>query len=72
MATQVREKADAVTTPAPHRWTRRQYDQMIEAGILGEDDRTEDFYQSKTTLHRGDALTPPKAANAIAIADLLP
>ena len=41
MATQVRNKADAIKLPAPHRWTRRQYDQMIEAGIFGEDDRVE-------------------------------
>ncbi len=41
MATQVSAKAEAVRAPAPHRWTRRQYDQMIEAGILDEDDRVE-------------------------------
>lgn len=41
MATQVSKKADAVRTPRPHRWTRWQYDQMIEAGILDEDDRVE-------------------------------
>jgi len=38
---QVRTKAEAVRAPAPHRWTRQQYDQMIEVGILDEDDRVE-------------------------------
>ena len=41
MATQVQKKADAVRAPAPHRWTRQQYEQMIEAGILGAGDRVE-------------------------------
>ena len=41
MATQVIEKQRIDIAPAPHRWTRRQYEQMIEAGILGEDDRVE-------------------------------
>ena len=41
MAMQVSTKAEAVRAPAPHRWTRQQYDQMIEAGILDEDDRVE-------------------------------
>ena len=41
MATQVSTKAEAARAPAPHRWTRRQYDQMIEAGILNEEDRVE-------------------------------
>lgn len=41
MTTQVKNKADTIKLPAPHRWTRRQYDQMIEAGILGADDRVE-------------------------------
>ncbi len=41
MATQVSKKTDAIRAPASHRWTRRQYDQMIEAGILNEDDRVE-------------------------------
>ncbi len=41
MAMQVRTKAEAVRAPAPHRWTRRQYEQMIEAGILDENDRVE-------------------------------
>ena len=41
MATQVSTKAEAVRAPAPHRWTRRQYEQMVEAGILDENDRVE-------------------------------
>lgn len=35
-------KTQAVATPpAVHRWTRAQYERMIEAGVLGEDDRVE-------------------------------
>ena len=41
MAMQGTTKAEAVRAPAPHRWTRRQYEQMVEAGILDEDDRVE-------------------------------
>jgi len=41
MAAQVSTKAEAVRAPVLHRWTRQQYDQMIEAGILDEDDRVE-------------------------------
>jgi len=41
MAMQVSTKAEAVRAPALHRWTRRQYEQMIEVGILDEDDRVE-------------------------------
>ena len=41
MATQGSTKAEAVRAPAPHRWTRRQYEQIVEAGILDENDRVE-------------------------------
>ncbi len=41
MTTQLREKDEAIVLPAPYRWMRQQYDQMIEAGILDEDDRVE-------------------------------
>ena len=41
MAMQGTTKAEAVRAPAPHRWTRRQYEQMVEAGILDENDRVE-------------------------------
>lgn len=29
------------TAPTTHRWTREQYERMVEAGVLGEDDRVE-------------------------------
>ncbi len=36
MATQTVESA-----PTAHRWTRAQYERMVEAGVFGEDDRVE-------------------------------
>ena len=37
----VMEMRSVESRPAVHRWTRAQYERMIEAGVLGEDDRVE-------------------------------
>ena len=54
--------------------------QIAEYWILNVEDESLEVYrdpegetyQSKTTLHRGDSITPPKASKAIAVADVLP
>lgn len=35
------ETQSVKSSPAVHRWTRAQYERMIEAGVLGEEDRVE-------------------------------
>ncbi len=61
MTTQGSTKAEAVRVPAPHRWTRRQYEQMVEAGILDEEDRVE--------LINGEIIemSPQKGPHAMAV-----
>lgn len=41
MATLTTDVAAPETAPARYRWTRQQYEQMVEAGVLGSDDRVE-------------------------------
>ena len=61
MAMQGSTKAEAVRAPAPHRWTRQQYDQMIEAGILDENDRVELIDGEITEM------SPQKGPHAMAV-----
>jgi len=65
MATQLSHSPHTVATPVPHHWTREQYEQMIEAGILDEDDHVE--------LIEGEIVTmsPRKGPHSTAVMLLL-
>lgn len=54
-------KTERQAVPVSHRWTREQYDQMIEAGILTENDRVE--------LINGEivAMSPQKSNHATSV-----